>query len=204
DRALTKAGFGGDRECSVLDAGCGQGYFAAFYRERYPAARYVGLDVSERAVAHLRRAEPRSEFHLGNVCDWRDPNARRFDVVQGLDLMYLILDDELMTQAVANLAAHRHPEGWLIVNAALPAETRQPRDYPRYGSGRFWEDLVARLGLRIVAELPMYYWLPAGGPANRYLRFIAHRLGPAALYGVDRAALALGLPSSRATLDCRM
>src|SRR5438067_1026359 len=63
-QSLTMRGFSRTDEFSVLDAGCGQGYFAAFYRERYPAARYVGLDLSERAIAHLRRAEPGTEFHV--------------------------------------------------------------------------------------------------------------------------------------------
>ncbi len=188
----------------VLDAGCGQGYFAAFYREQYPAARYVGLDISERAVAHLRRTEPWAEFHVANLCDWRDPGGRRFDVVQSIDVMYLILDDELVRQAVANLASHLTPEGSLIVNAALPAATEQRSDYLRYRSRRFWEDLLKGLGLQIVAERPMYYWLPAGGPTNRYLRFGMTRLGPAALYAVDRAALALHLPRPRASMDSQM
>ena len=76
-------------------------------------------------------SEPGTEFHVGNVCDWRDPADRSFDVVQGVDLMYLILDDELMKQAFANLAARRSARGWLIVNAALPVETVQPSDYVR-------------------------------------------------------------------------
>ena len=51
----------------------------------------------------------------------------------------------------------------------------------------------------------MYYWLPAGGPANKYLRYALTQLGPGALYAVDRAALALGLPQpASAGIDSRM
>ena len=51
----------------------------------------------------------------------------------------------------------------------------------------------------------MYYWLPSGGPATRYLRYAMTRLGPDALYAVDRAALALRLPRPRSVgIDSRM
>jgi hypothetical protein len=64
---------------------------------------------------------------------------------------------------------------------------------------------MATLGLRIVAERPMYYWLPSGGPANKYLRYAMTRLGPGALYAVDRAALALGVPRPASVgIDSRM
>jgi hypothetical protein len=51
----------------------------------------------------------------------------------------------------------------------------------------------------------MYYWLPSGGPANKYLRYAMTRLGPDALYAVDRTALALGAPQpSSVGIDSRM
>lgn len=203
-QTLTALGFDRPRAFSVLDAGCGQGYFAAFYRGRYPAAQYVGVDISERAIAHLRRTEPRAEFHLADLCAWRDPSGRRFDVIQSIDVMYLILDDRLVADAIANLATHLTPRGALLINLALPADTRESSGYLRYRSRRFWEELLATLGLANVSERPMYYWLPAGGPTNRYLRYAMNCLGPATLYAVDRAALALGLPPPRESMDCRM
>ena len=63
---------------SVLDAGCGQGYFARFYRAEFPASRYVGLDISERAIAHLTRAMPDAEFHVADISEWHDPAQRTF------------------------------------------------------------------------------------------------------------------------------
>jgi len=44
---------------TVLDLGCGTGYFRAALRARYPRAQYVGLDIAAGMVSHAReRAAP--------------------------------------------------------------------------------------------------------------------------------------------------
>jgi SAM-dependent methyltransferase len=203
-RAVASLGLTRDARWSVLDAGCGQGHFARFYSEEYPLAAYVGVDISERAVAHLRRTMPDAEFHLADLCEWDDSEGRRFDVVQSFEVLHLILDDEVLARALANLKRRLSATGALLVTAAMPATTIQPSDYLRHRSRSFWESILHGLGLRIVSERPMYYWLPDGGPRNKYARYALARLGPDALYAIDRAAFALGLPHpASAGLDCR-
>ena len=75
-RAIASLGLARRASWSVLDAGCGQGHFARFYRREYPAAAYVGIDISERAVAHLRRSIEGAEFHVADLCQWDDPAER--------------------------------------------------------------------------------------------------------------------------------
>src|SRR5579872_307077 len=118
---------------SVLDAGCGQGFFARVYRDLYPDAVYVGVDISPRAIDHLRSTVP-GEFHLGDLCDWTDPYGRRFDIVQAIDVLSLILDDDAGARAIGNLANHRTSGGRLLVTAALPDSIVQPSHYLRYRS----------------------------------------------------------------------
>ena len=204
-RALAALGIDARRAFTVLDGGCGQGYFARLFRDRYPQASYVGLDISERAVTYLRSTIPGAEFHVADLCAWTDPAGRRFDIVQSFEVLHLILDDALMAAALANLALHVKPGGALLVTAVLPEQTRQPNGYVRYRSRRFWEDLLARLGLRIAAERPMFYWLPMSAPANKYLRFALNQFSPGALYAIDRVALAARLPRPASlSMDCRM
>jgi SAM-dependent methyltransferase len=193
-RALASLGLTTDARWSVLDAGCGQGHFARFYRQEYPAASYVGIDISEKAVDHLRRSMEGIEFHAVNLCQWDDPAGRTFDVVQCFDVLFLILDDDAAARALAALARRIQPRGALLVSMPLPDITVERSDYLRYRSRSYWQNEIAALGLRIVAERPIYYWLPTAGPTNTYLRYAMTRLGPDALYAVDRAALALGVP----------
>lgn len=190
---------------SVLDAGCGQGYFAHFYRSTLPAVRYVGVDISERAVDHLRQAEPGGEFHVGDLATWADLAGRRFDVVQSLEVLHLILDDRVFAAAIANLGALMADDGALLVTAALPERTVERAGYLRYRSHAFWLETLRSCGLTIADSRPIYYWLPAGGPSNKYWRYLFTRLGVDALYRADRAALAIGLPHPRTIgLDCTM
>ena len=203
--ALAARGLTPATRWSVLDAGCGQGYFARFYRREFPGAQYVGLDISERAVQHLRREIQDVEFHRTDLCDWSDPSGRAFDVIQSFEVLHLILDDDTFARALASLSSRLAPRGSLFVTAALPDCTLQPNDYLRYRSRALWADALASLKLRIVTERPMYFWLPAGGPRNKYLRYALTRLGPLSpdvLYFMDRAALTFGLPPVD-SMDCQ-
>lgn len=203
-RALASLGLRREAPWSVLDAGCGQGHFARFYRQEFPLASYVGVDISERAVAHLRGSIPDGEFHLGDLVDWNDVKGRGFDVVQSLEVLHLILDDEVVARALTNLKRHLSSTGAMLITAAMPTTTTQPSDYLRHRTRSFWESTLQANGLRIVAEQAMYYWLPDGGPRNKYIRYALTRLGPDALYAIDRAAFALGLPQpASAGVDCR-
>ena len=204
-RAIAALGLRRDRHWSVLDAGCGQGHFARFYREEYPSSAYVGLDISARAVAYLRRTIADAEFHVADLCTWDDPDNRTFDIVQSVEVLHLILDDDTMRHALRNLARRIGPRGALLVTAALPEQTERRSNYLRYRSRAFWDSLISALDLRLVAERPMYYWLPAGGPGNKYLRHALTRLGPGALYAFDRAAFTLRLPQPASIgIDSRM
>jgi len=206
-RSLSALGLTRDRRFSILDGGCGQGSLARFYQRAYPLSSYVGLDISERAIAHLRRSIPAAEWHVADLCalDDSDIGARRFDVVQSFDVLLLFLDDDAALQTLGNLSRRMTPGGALLVTAAMPSQTLERDGYLRYRSRSFWDGAIASLGLRIVAQRQMYYWLPSGGPANKYLRYVMSRLGPGALYAVDRAALALGMPQpSSVGIDSRM
>ena len=179
---------------SVLDAGCGQGYFTRFYQQVYPSAIYTGVDISSRVVEHLRATVPGARVEAGDLSRWRDSHGSLFDVIQAIDVFQMILDDAFMTRVVTNLASQLTEGGALIATLAFPLETFEPAPYLRHRSRDHWTSLLASCGLTITREAAIYYWLPAGGPRNKYARYAFDRLGPTPLYLVDRAALKLGVP----------
>jgi trans-aconitate methyltransferase len=183
-RALAAEGLRRDRTFSVLDGGCGQGQLARFYQKEFPASSYVGLDISERAITHLRQSMSGAEWYVANLS--------------------ALQDDEAWRQALAGLADRMAANGVLLVTAALPDQTEERSTYLRYRSRAQWNDAFVSLGLRIAAQRAMYYWLPSGGPANKYFRYALTRFESVPLYLVDRAALTLGLPRpSSVGLDSR-
>ena len=106
----------------------------------------------------------------------------------------MILDDEVFVKAIGNLSARLADGGSMLITAAMIEKTFLRDDYLRYRSKQLWLETLRSFDLEVVSSRPMYYWLPAGGPANRYLQFGMNQLGVWPLYALDRAALALRLP----------
>jgi SAM-dependent methyltransferase len=202
--ALKDLGLRADSHFSVLDAGCGQGFFADFYRSRFRLAEYTGVDISTRVVDHLRESFRNYKFFADDFTVWRDPDARRFDVIQSFEVLHLILDDDLVEKAMQSFKEQLQSRGHILMTAVLPDHSIEPNDYIRFRSRQWYEGLFARLGLEIIKKRPMYYWLPDRLPGNRYVSGTLHLAGPAVLYFVDRLGLALRLPRFSGRLDSRM
>ena len=142
-RALAALGLTRADAFSVLDAGCGQGRFASIYEGDYPRAAYVGIDISDRAVEHLRAAMPALEFHAADLCEWRDPRQRTFDIVQSFEVLHLMLEEATTERAIASLASKLAPRGALLVTAAMPDADVRPSDYLCHRSRSFWARVLA-------------------------------------------------------------
>lgn len=191
-KALRIAGIGSTSAFRALDMGCGFGYFAGFYQAEFPAASYVGVDISERAIRHARETMPHGRFFAHDIVSWRDPAHDRFDVIQAIDVLQLLTDDEDFEAALRNLAAHLDDDGVMLVPLMF-ADQPPPTSHHRVRSRTSFDVLIARLGLEVSAEIQMYYWLIDGGSRNRLLRAIFARTGAWSLYLVDRLALMMGL-----------
>lgn len=203
-RALRAAGLNHDARFAVLDAGCGQGFFADFYARRFPHAQYTGIDLSSRAVAHLGATRPGGTFVHADLASWSPAADARFDVIQCLEVFHLMLDDARVSAALANFRRLLSSGGCVLVTAALPVRTEERGGYLRFRSRRQFTDMVARAGLAIAAEAPMYYWLPDRGPTWTATRPLFHRTPSSVLYALDRLALRLRLPRVPTGPDSRM
>lgn len=202
--ALKDLGLQADSRFSVLDAGCGQGYFADFYRSRFRLADYTGVDISTRVVDHLRKSFGNYNFFADDFTVWRDPGDRRFDVIQSFEVLHLILDDALVEKAIQSFKEQLQSRGHILMTAVLSDQLVEPNEYIRFRSRQWFDGLFAKLGLEIIKKRPMYYWLPDRLPGNRYVSGILHLAGPRLLYFVDRLGLALRLPRFSGALDSRM
>src|SRR5215472_3085966 len=80
-RALRRIGVDRNSALHVLDAGCGQGYFAGVWEADYPKAIYTGVDISEKAVAYIQLKYPRYQFFVGDLTVWRNPGHACFDLI---------------------------------------------------------------------------------------------------------------------------
>jgi SAM-dependent methyltransferase len=181
DRALREAAFD-PRGRSVLDVGCGVGFFTAYYLER--GARVTGIDIAPTSIERLRARHPEARFILGDVSEVA--LEQRFDLVNAFDVLYHVVDEARWDQALRHLAAAVAPGGLLLVTdtfSALPglAAHNRMRPLERYRA------ILEPAGLTLGGRYPTHVLL------NRdlgLLRFVNR--APGVLLTFDRALLALG------------
>jgi SAM-dependent methyltransferase len=202
-RALKYRGYSEGATFAVLDAGCGQGYFADFYADRFPNAAYVGLDLSRRVINHLRATRPAVEVHECDFSSWSPEPFRRFDVIQCLEVLHLILDDDVVRRTFLNFARLVRNAGVVLVTMRPGEEEASPGDYLRYRRESQMREWWESAGLVEHCRFPMYYWMPDQGPRWRATQPLFFRMPPAGIYALDRLALTIGLPRAATGPDSR-
>jgi SAM-dependent methyltransferase len=203
-KALRLAGLERRIGIRILDAGCGQGFFADVADSIFESPDYTGLDISEKVIAHLAHGMPGQRWICGDLCDPALPLDGGYDLCQSIEVLHLILDDANHTEAIHRLARELRPGGALLVTDTLPATRYQPNDYIAFRPLSYYSSLFAGAELELQHAFPMYYWLPDQGglwwPAPR----VCARLPPKVIYGFDRLALALRLPQVKPSHDSQM
>jgi len=94
--ALRDCGVDRATSFSVLDAGCGQGFFADVYERDYPRCAYTGVDLAAAALEQVRGRHPRFHFHVADISSWRGLRDEPFDIVQSFEVLHLFLDDRIV------------------------------------------------------------------------------------------------------------
>lgn len=167
---------------TVLDVGCGTGFFTAYYLGR--GARVTGLDIAPTSIARLRERHPQARFVLGDVSE--TALEERFDIVNAFDVLYHITDDAKWEAAVRHLARAVASRGTILLTDTF-AEYRGAAEHNRMRPLSRYRALLSQEGLEIGTVQPTSVLL------NRELgpwRFLNR--APWLLYGLDRLLLALG------------
>ncbi len=113
------ADYVGVRVKRILDAGCGVGLLRAPLLERYPGAKYQGLEASPFLCRKFG-------WHQGSIAEFS--SARRFDLVVCHDVLQY-LDDTAAARSIANLA--RLCQGALYFSALTAGDWRRAADQSR-------------------------------------------------------------------------
>ena len=203
-KALRQIGVNENSSLNVLDAGCGQGFFADVWQNNFPNVNYTGVDICGKLVAHLRTKFPSGEFFAGDVSAWLHPAGKKFDLIYSFEVLHLLLSDAAVESTVCNLSDQLKPGGHLLITAAMPENAVEPNEYIRHQGREFWNAAFRTAGLEMVEVNRMYYWLPDGGPKNRYANKLLRLPGRWLLYVLDRYAHWLKLPQVFGSWDSRM
>lgn len=102
---------------SVLDIGSGTGIWLNFWH-RHGASRVAGLDFAQPSIDKLKTQFPNDLIVQSDVsvAPLPLPDTMRFDVISAFDVLLHIVDPENFRCAIANMAYHCAPGGWLIIS----------------------------------------------------------------------------------------
>ena len=113
------------RPRNLLDVGCGDGRLCSLLEAW--SGRYVGVDLSEQAIAFARAFNPGAEFIVGSASDV--PGT--FGVVACVEVLEHIPDQDL-AGFVASLREKVSPQGGLLVSVPTIVRPVSPKHYRHY------------------------------------------------------------------------
>jgi SAM-dependent methyltransferase len=146
------------RGASVLDAGCGTGFFVRWYAER--GASVHGLDISDVSVTRLRAEYPTQRFDVADIASRAFALPGVFDVVNIWDVLYHIVDDDAFAVALGNLARSVTTDGRLILTDQLAGSgSVSAASHVRFRCLASYQAHLPALGLQLVQLLPLYFLL---------------------------------------------
>src|SRR4029077_19215365 len=118
--ALDFAGIDPSEPVRILDGGCGQGFFASVARQVFQSPMYTGVDISEKSISFLQPLFPEFNWICANLFERGVLPDEKFDIVQSIEVLHLILDDRNHPQAIRNMVSTLVVDGILIITDTLP------------------------------------------------------------------------------------
>jgi len=113
---------------SVLEVGCGDGYFIGSLGEQIP--RRVGADFSEKAIGFARAFNPDVRFYAGDAAELDE----EFDVVCAIEVLEHIPDEEVM-RFLRVLFDRVRPGGNLVISVPSVVLPLHKKHFRHYTSG---------------------------------------------------------------------
>jgi SAM-dependent methyltransferase len=181
---------------SVLDIGCGTGFWVEFYKSK-GATPIVGVDVASISIERLREKYQQLEFWEADIGETKINIDRRFDIVNVFDVLYHIKDRSKFGNAISNIAQLSNVGAYIFITDSLIDKSEFEhvffRGLPTY------EEELKRNNLRLVEIVPLYYLLNTQYPLIlKAIRFallkiklnIDDVMAPI-LYGLDKVLLSL-------------
>lgn len=157
----------GTAPLSILDAGCGKGWFS---REFARFGHLVdAIDTSKAALAHCREQGGGPRYFQSSLSGWRSPWL--YDVVVAVDVVFHILDHDEWERSMRNLASLVRLGGRLAVSDWGADRDQAFGDYQMLRSRTRYLSLLDECGMRFDG------WRPYGFRQNMIGFYVFTRSG---------------------------
>lgn len=176
DRAVEISRYETNRPLSIIDLGCGLGYFTGHLKKKFPDAYVCGIDISSRAIERASRIASDCVFQQA---DLKSPKltiagGKRFHIAVALDSLYYFKDDEI-EGVLSNIRSLIVDAGFLMVGYHLPEDMRFGRYIESLGDAR---RLLKAHDIDVVYSFEVHNSLDAsydGSPVGHHLYFLARK-----------------------------
>ena len=120
-----------ENPATVLDFGCGSGYFTGLLADRFPVAKITGTDSSPAMLDEAKQSDARIAWQVWDGIE-RPPEdwERKFDLVVCKMVLHYISD---LRRVVNNLVAVTSETGKVVVSVPHPGETMYFNDRKKLG-----------------------------------------------------------------------
>lgn len=143
---------------TVLDIGCGIGFFSRFYHENL--AQITGIDITTTSVESLRKSIPDGKFTTMDISAElpadKEYFENRFDIINMLNVIFHIVDDTKFERALENLAACIKEGGYLLISDYFGETDVSPARHVKFRTLERYQTLQQR-GVNILEIIPIYY-----------------------------------------------
>jgi len=149
---------------SILDVGCGTGFFIEYYRER-GAAKILGIDIAPISINNLRKKFTDVEFQVLDISK-EIPFKNIFDLVNAFDVMYHIIDEDRFRKAILNICNATRRKGFVLITDVFGKRDIRPAAHVKFRCYLKYKQLLLDGGVRILGIFPLYYLMGRGLPAT--------------------------------------
>jgi SAM-dependent methyltransferase len=125
-----------DGETSVLEVGCGGGYYSEIIAHRFPEVRYEGLDLSPSMIELAQDHYPQRRFVIGSAYDLPFDDGSFDIVLDGVALIHM--PDWKLAIAQYRRVAARH----VILHGVTVTEESPTTQFAKYAYGQPSLELV--------------------------------------------------------------
>jgi SAM-dependent methyltransferase len=143
---------------TVLDVGCGTGFFVRSFADR--GAQVHGVDITDVSVARLQAEFPGHAFTTASISSPAFVAPGTFDIVNIWDVLYHVVNDDGFRTALENLASCVGKGGQLLLTDQLAgAADTQVAAHVKFRCLASYQSVLPDLGLHLVKLLPLYFRL---------------------------------------------
>lgn len=156
-RGLQHIGFS-LRDKRILEIGAGMGAYVDFWK-RSGVREVTGFDLSAAAVAFLAQRYPQHRFIRRDISvpDLRADCGADYDFVSAIDVLYHVIDDAMLDNALRNVFEVLRPGGIFAVSDQFLHRPTEHHGYLCWRSLEHWQQALTRAGFEVLRRTPIFF-----------------------------------------------